>query len=291
MHRVAVPLCLATLIASAIVACGSHYDVDPNATDDAGGASGSDATAPGPDGQIIPVDAGIDVHIPDGIDGSMMPSCVDAGATPTGVDLSKLTLRGAAVYNQSNDGWLTLSLSANNSLGAGWITPPFPVFSSFNATFNLRVGPGNTYGEGIAFAVVESATTPGIGAAGNSSYGLNGLGLPGYAVVVDMYKNAPDTTDDDVTTLKVLSLPTETVLAHTGCADMLNDGAAHRVDISVTTTNIHVVLHGITCTADIKSTNNQFQRAAPVYMGFTGATGQVSNSHNEIESASIYACK
>jgi hypothetical protein len=266
---------------------GSDASAAPDAARDLGSSDtqGSDSGAARPDAPNA-VEAS-----PDGApDASCVRLPTDASIPTGALDLTSFQLRGNAAYNQSGDGKITLTDSQNFQKGAAWYSALLPVVSSYKLTFVLRVGPNDTAGDGITYAVLAATSTPGVGDDGDG-IGLRNISgsAVGYAVVVDMYKNLTDPTDDDVTTLKVLTMPGFVVVAHQGLAEKLDDGNLHEVDVTFAQGTLSAVLHGPTLTSTVTGIAPGFSQVLPAYVGFTGATGGGSNAHQEIASATLTA--
>src|SRR2546430_10819201 len=107
-----------------------------------------------------------------------------------------------------------------------------PMLRGYDATLTFLVGPGDTYGDGITFAMIEASSTPGVGDNGDGLGLRNIIGgglMGGYAVALDMFKNPGDL---DKTTLKIIAMPSFTVVAQIGVPFQFNDGIEYPVDVS-----------------------------------------------------------
>jgi hypothetical protein len=250
---------------------GSGGVSDAAATGDADGTDAAGGDAGGDDAPQT-----VDAPPPD----TWVCTPIDAGVTGA-LALSSFATVGSAVWNENNDNRITLTNSNNNEAGAAWFPNKLPVVASYDLTWTLRVGPNNTAGDGITFAVLESTANLGVGDNGDG-LGLRNLGGSpiGYAVAVDMYQK---------TTLELIAMPGYAVVASKdvpGAA--LNDGNDYAVDVSfrapsTVTATIHAPSGAVTLTSsDPRLTTN-----APAWLGFTGATGGGSDSHNEIVSINV----
>jgi hypothetical protein len=223
----------------------------------------------------------------DGGDGSVVPVCqpLDGGLLGA-LDLSKFSQQDTAQWDENSDGRMTLTNSNHNDKGSAWSPSTYPPLTSLDLTFQIRVGPGDTSGDGIAFAVLQATSTPSTGDNGDG-IGVRGITASGFAVVVDMYKNGSDATDDAVTTLKLVTMPSFVVVAHMGIPELLNDGNEYAVDVQLKAGSLSATLHGPTKTATVTNTSPAFVLTSNVYLGVTAATGSGSDSHNEVGSITL----
>jgi hypothetical protein len=197
------------------------------------------------------------------------------------LDLSTCIFAGNASWNENTDGKITLTNSNNFEAGAAWYPRQMPQVSAYDLTWSFRVGPGDTAGDGIAFAVLQTATTPdgnyvGMNGAG---LGLQGLAGNGYAVAVDMY---------NTNEIRLVTMPDYTIVAHDANGDTLNDGMVHAVDVSWhAPSTLTATLHSTSGNLTVTSNDAGLTTTGPAWLGFTGATGGGSDSHNEIASITV----
>jgi hypothetical protein len=269
------------------------------------GAAASDPDAAGTISADSSLDAGISVAAPDGAEESSppLPDASDGAATcfprdaglNGALDLTKFALVGNAAYGENGDARITLTNSENSQVGAAWYPSPFPGLAGYDLTFSFRVGPGDTAGDGITFAVLASGGggVPGVGEGGDG-LGLRNLASPfggvvsGYAVDVDMYQNTTDTTDLGPTTLKLLTMPAFRVVAEILVPAAMNDGNVYSVDVSWRPPSVlTATLHGPGGTPVTVSSSDPGLVAPSPYLGFTAATGGISDSHNEIAGLTV----
>jgi hypothetical protein len=197
------------------------------------------------------------------------------------LELSTCTFAGTASWNENNDGKITLTNSNNFEAGAAWYPRQMPQVSAYSLTWSFRVGPGQTAGDGIAFAVLASSTTPDSNYVGmnGSGLGLQGLSGTGYAVAIDMY---------NTNEIRLVTMPDYTTVATKDNADTLNDGNVHSVDVSwYAPSTLTATLHSTSGDLTVTSTNAGLTTTGPAWFGFTGATGGGSDSHNEIASITV----
>ena len=233
-----------------------------------------------------PVDAPPDV----GVDAPPDAGCVSIDAGISGaLALSAFSTKGSATYNENGDGRITLTNSNNDEMGAAWYPEMLPIVRGYDLTWSLRVGPSNTAGDGITFAVLQAAAMPGVGASGDGVGLRNLAGVTGYAVDVDTFKNPGDPTDLGTTTLKLVTMPSFSVVAKIAVPSALDDGNVYAVDVSWRApSSLTATLHGPGGTTfQVSSSDSGLATSGPAYLGFTGATGGESDSHNEVAGVTI----
>jgi hypothetical protein len=261
----------------------------PDATSAGGAVDGGNAVGP-PDAEPDDSPLGPDVAV------DAAPTCVpyDAGLGGA-LALSAFVLSGTAVYDENSDGRITLTNSENDQAGAAWYPTTLPPVSGYDLTWSLRVGPTETDGEGFTFAVLSSDSTPGVGNDGDG-LGLQDItesggdgGIPsGYAVEVVTYQNTSDPTNVGLVTLKLATMPGFTPVAETAVPTPLNDGNVYAVDVSWRAPSwLSATLFGPDGGVFKVSSSNPGLTATSAYFGFTGATGGVSDSHNEIAGITV----
>jgi hypothetical protein len=248
-----------------------------------------DAIAPLPSGGDATVEAA-----GAGSDGGAACAPLDP-APDGGLALSTFVLTGVAVYDENADRLITLTNNSTYQAGAAWYPTTMPPLSRYDLTWSFRVAPGNTDGEGITFAVLSSDGAPTVGDDGDG-LGLRNIresggdgGIPsGYAVEIVMYDNTTVPTNLGPITLKLATMPGFTPIAEALVPAVLNDGNAHAVDVSwrapsYLSATLHEPDGGL---VNVGATNPAFT-ASPAYFGFTGSTGGVSDSHNEIAGITV----
>jgi hypothetical protein len=267
---------------------GDGSAVQPDARTE-GGRVGDDAAAhdaPSP-GDSHEVEASSDAFAPDAPGPPDAPAgdgwtCIPLDAGILGMlDLSTCTFAGTASWNENNDGKITLTNSNNFEAGAAWYPRQMPQVSAYALTWSFRVGPGDTAGDGIAFAVLQTAATPNTNYVGmnGSGLGLQGLSGTGYAVAIDMY---------NTNEIRLVTMPDYTIVDSKANGDTLNDGNVHAVDVSWHAPSaLTATLHSTSGDLTVTSTHAGLTTTGPAWFGFTGATGGGSNSHNEIAALSI----
>jgi hypothetical protein len=216
------------------------------------------------------------------------------GALP----LSAFVVAGDAVYDENSDGRITLTNSSNDQAGAAWYPRVLNGVAGYDLMWSFRIGPGDTDGEGMTFAVLASDDgVPGVGDEGDG-LGLRGITgaaggaavLSGYAVELVTYQESTDTTDLGPITLKLATMPGFLPVAEMAVPTALNDGNVYSVGVSWhAPSTLSATLYGpdggvVSVTS---SDPGLTLGASGAYLGFTAATGGVSDSHNEIAGITV----
>jgi Bacterial lectin len=223
----------------------------------------------------LTTDAQPPTDAPDGDGWTCTP--LDGGILGT-LDLSTWVFAGTASWNENTDGKITLTNSNNNEAGAAWSARQMPQVSAYDLTWSFRVGPGDTSGDGITFAVLQVAAAPDDNFVGNdgANLGLQGLQANGYAVAVDMY---------GTNEIRLVTMPSYTIVDSKANGDMLNDGNVYSVDVSWhAPSTLTATLHSTSGDLTVSSTNAGLTTTGPAWFGFTGSTGGSADSHNEVAS-------
>jgi hypothetical protein len=299
--------CLAALLAAVgpVAACGlSINGLAPLGASSGDASAAASVDASSADGGAIDAEGGRPVGDAPSLDSSLTKDATsDAGSPCVAFDaglggalaLSTFVLTGSAVYDENADGRITLTNSSNNQAGAAFYPTAMPGVAGYDLTWSFRIGPGDTDGDGVAFAVLSSDGTPRVGDDGDG-LGLRNItasggdgGVPsGYAVEVVTYDDTTDPTDLGPTTLKLATMPGFTPVAEAVVPAALNDGNTYTVDVSWRApSSLRATLHapggGL---VTVTSTSPGLTASSP-YLGFTGATGGVSDSHNEITGITV----
>ncbi len=301
--RSCVALAASILAACVSAACGLSLSGTAASSDDAG-AMGDGAATDGTmlaDGASPTNDGGTDaIDAPSmadtAIDAPRDAPCVPFDAGLNGpLALSAFALKGNSIYDNNGDGKITLTNSNNHEHGAAWYPAQLPPVAGFDVTWTLRVGPGDTSGDGLVFAVLQAGGVPGVGDDGDG-VGLRNLPtsdggtVSGFAVVLDTYKTATDNTDLGPTTLKLVAMPGFVIVTGVAIPFAINDGNIHAIDVSwrAPSTLTATFRGGDAGTFRATSTNDaRLTVGGRAYFGFTGATGGSSDSHNEIAGITI----
>jgi hypothetical protein len=292
-----------------VAACGLSLSGLAPLGGPAGDASLMDSiAAPGVDGSTAEGAVGVDDALGDDaphVDSSLPEDAADTGSPVSCVPydaglggalaLASFVLSGTAVNDENADGKITLTNSSNDQAGAAWYPTTMPDLSGYDLTWSFRIGPGDTNGEGMTFAVLSASGMPGVGndgaglgLQGITATGSDGGAASGYAIAPVTYQNTSDPTDLGPTTLKLATMPGFRPVAEALVPASLNDGNVYAVDVSWRApSSLRARLHepdgGV---VDVTSTNPGLTATSP-YFGFTGATGGISDSHNEIAGITV----
>lgn len=272
---------------------GGGDDGSPVGQPDATGGGGHDGkaeTGGGADGPTAPGDAqpnDVASDAPAPPDAPALPDApagdgwtcnpLDGGVLGM-LDLSTCTFAGTSSWDENSDGKITLTNSNNFEAGAAWYPKEMPQVSAYDLTWSFRVGPGDTAGDGITFAVLQTSAPPDGNFVGNdgNGLGLQGLAGTGYAVAIDMY---------NTNAISLVKMPGFTTVASKTNNDMLNDGNIHSVDVSWhAPSTLTATLHSTSGDLTVTSSDPGLAVAGAAWFGFTAATGGGSDSHNEVAS-------
>ena len=113
-------------------------------------------------------------------------------------------------------------------------------------------------------------------------------GIPsGYAVELVTYDNTTYPTNLGAVTLKLATMPGFTPVAETA-VPALNDGNTYSVEVSWRApSSLRATLYGPDGGVFSVTSSNPGLTASSATFGFTGATGGVSDSHNEIAGITV----
>lgn len=182
------------------------------------------------------------------------------------------TLYGDATYGTANHnpGGVILTQNAYSKKGSVFTNQLYSSISEFNASFDIRIGPGGNGADGLTFAWVS---TPGIGT-GGGYLGYQGLG--GYSIEFDTYNNGSSWDNNNDNHIAVNAGDVTNSLTQTNITDFnLNDDNWRTVDVSFTNGLVNVDISGQ------NYINYQIQNYSEFdgYFGFTAATGGESDWH------------
>jgi hypothetical protein len=267
--------------------------VGPSHPPDADGAPGPIGAMDGADPGALDSATDAAAASSDASDGSHPCLPTDAGMNGA-LDLSKFILAGNASFSESGDGRITLTDSLIDQAGAAWSPSLWPGPVGYDLTFSIRVGPNDTAGDGITFSVLASTgSPPGVGENGDG-LGLRNIAAAGggvasgYAVDVDMYQDFGDTTDLGPTTLKLLTMPAFKVVAALAVPSALNDGNVYPVNVTWRPpSTLTATLHGPGAPVTVTSSDPGLAVTSAAYIGVTGATGGIADSHNQVAEIAV----
>lgn len=197
--------------------------------------------------------------------------CQNAGYVSENLDLGTWTFNGTAGWDSLN-GWVELTAPFNNQAGTAFQTGA--TVSSDNVTIDFAFyASGGTGADGLSLTAIDSTRLSTF--VGNTGGGIGYGGLPGWSVEVDTFYNPEhsDPTSEDHLSLH-LDGNVNGPIAWATLPEM-EDGAWHQMSVQVSGTRFTVAIDGTTyIDQDVPGL-----RAFPAYVGFTAATGSVTNYH------------
>lgn len=200
--------------------------------------------------------------------------CVQAGYDVDGLDLSTWHFEGDSTWDSTNN-WLQITDTSTGQVGSAFQLTPV---SGDNVTIEFQFyASGGSGADGIALTALDtSRATSYLGESGGYlGYGATAAAdrLPGWSIEFDTYENGTDPTSSDhiAFTFDGDAANPESWIA----VPDLEDGAWHTVSIEVADPHVTVILDGTTYIDEDMSGTFAF----PAYVGFSGATGSLTNYH------------
>jgi hypothetical protein len=197
--------------------------------------------------------------------------CQDQGYTADNLDLSTWHFEGSSRWDSTN-GWLELTAPATNQSGTGFQTGSSVGAENVTIAFRFFVS-GGSGADGISVTALDTTRmTSYVGATGG---GIGYAGLPGWSIEVDTYYNAEngDPTPEDHVSIHFDGVPTGP--AAWAALPEMEDGNWHDMEINVLAPHVTVLVDGVTYIDTDLSGFTSF----PAYVGFTAATGALTNYH------------
>jgi hypothetical protein len=198
--------------------------------------------------------------------------CQNEGYTEESLALSSWNFEGDARWDAFND-WVELTQPLDFQAGTAFQTTAAVSSHDISIEFSFYVSGGNG-ADGISVTALDVGSM--VSFVGDVGGGLGYAGLPGWSVEFDTYYNAHDHVDPT---------PEDHISIHIdGDAEAerlwvnvpdLEDGLWHEALVEVVGSHMRVVLDGVTYVDhDIDGLY-----AFDAYVGFTGATGELTNYH------------
>jgi len=197
--------------------------------------------------------------------------CQNEGYLADSLDLASWNFEGNAQWDSSNS-WVQLTAPNPYESGTAFQTSATVDAANVQIEFEFY-GSGGSGADGLSVTALDSDRMSSfVGAAGG---GIGYGGLPGWSVEVDTWYNAEngDPTEEDHVALHldgVASLP----VVWAALPDM-EDGSWHSMAVSVSGTWLTVTIDG----TDWIDQDVPELTSFPAYVGFTAATGSVTNYH------------
>lgn len=197
--------------------------------------------------------------------------CQQAGYDVESLDIKTWNFEGDASWDMAN-GWVELTPAATWMAGTAFQTSTTVDSDDIEIDFAFYVS-GGTGADGISVTALDSTRMSGF--VGVEGGGIGYQGLPGWSIEVDTYYNPEN---NDPTDLDHVSFHIDGEISYYhawATLPEMEDGAWHDMSIVVSGTRVTVAIDGVVyIDQDVPAIVN-----FPAYIGFTAATGSLSNSH------------
>ena len=197
--------------------------------------------------------------------------CQNEGYLADSLDLATWNFEGSASWDSGNQ-WVELTPPAQNQSGTAFQTSSTVDASNVQIEFEFYAS-GGTGADGLSVTALDSTRMTSF--VGNSGGGIGYGGLPGWSIEVDTWYNGEhsDPTQDDHLSVHIDG-DVGSPLVWAALPEM-EDGSWHQMAVSVSGTWMTVSIDGVVYIDQAVSQISSF----PAYVGFTGATGSVTNYH------------
>ena len=197
--------------------------------------------------------------------------CQNEGYLADSLDLATWNFEGSAQWDSGNS-WVELTGPYQTQSGTAFQTASTVDAANVQVEFDFFAS-GGTGADGLSVTVLDSTRMTSF--VGSSGGGIGYQGLPGFSIEVDTWHNNEHydpTTEDHISVHIDGNVNSPLVWA---ALPEMEDGNWHRMAVSVSGTWLTVEIDG---TAYIDQDVAQLT-SFPAYVGFTAATGAVTNYH------------
>jgi hypothetical protein len=197
--------------------------------------------------------------------------CQDEGYSADNLDLSTWHFEGSSRWDSTNE-WVELTTPSQNQSGTAFQTGSTVSADNVSIDFRFYVSGGDGADGMSVTALDTSRMTSFVGLSGG---GLGYAGLPGWSIEVDTWYNAEygDPTEADHVSIHFDGEPFGPAVW--AALPEMEDGAWHDMSITVLAPHVIVKVDGVVYV----DTDLDGFTAFPAYVGFTAATGSVTNYH------------
>ncbi len=202
---------------------------------------------------------------------SSITVCQNEGYLAENLDLSTWNFEGTASWDAAN-GWVQLTVPTTNQSGTAFQTSATVDAANVQIEFSFYAS-GGSGADGLSVTALDASRMTGF--VGSSGGGIGYAGLPGWSIEVDTWDNgrSVDPTADDHVALHIDGSGGYPVQWAT--LPEMEDGNWHTMSVRVLGTHIWVSIDGVVYLDVDEPSLTSF----PAYIGFTGATGAVTNYH------------
>jgi hypothetical protein len=198
-------------------------------------------------------------------------ACQNAGYVSENLDLTSWTFNGTAGWDALN-GWVELTAPYTDQAGTAFQTSAAVSSDNISVDFGFYVS-GGTGADGMSVTALDTGRATSF--VGNTGGGIGYGGLPGWSIEVDTWYNSEHA---DPTELDHLSLHLDgNVNGPVAWATLpeMEDGAWHQMSVRVIGARFTISVDGVVYIDQDVPGLSTF----PAYIGFTAATGSVTNYH------------
>ena len=195
--------------------------------------------------------------------------CQQFGYETDNLDISTWNFEGAASWD-SVGGYVELTPATTNTAGTAFSTASAVNAENVEIEFLFYVS-GGSGADGFSVTALDTNRMSGF--VGNTGGGIGYQGLPGWSIEVDTYYNGSDPTSLDHVAFSFDGNVTSPTLW--AALPEMEDGQWHTMRIAVNAPHVLVEIDGVAYLDQNVSGNLNF----PAYVGFTAATGSLTNQH------------
>jgi hypothetical protein len=197
--------------------------------------------------------------------------CQNEGYLADSLDLATWNFEGTALWDSSN-AWVELTSPLQTQSGTAFQTAATVDASNVQVEFDFFAS-GGTGADGLSVTALDSLRMTSF--VGSSGGGIGYEGLPGWSVEVDTWYNGEsnDPTTEDHVSVHIDGVVGSPVVWAT--LPEMEDGNWHRMTVDVAGTWMTVAIDGVVYIDQSISQLVSF----PAYVGFTAATGSMTNYH------------
>ncbi len=197
--------------------------------------------------------------------------CQNEGYLADNLDLATWNFEGTAQWDSTNS-WVELTGPYTNQSGTAFQTASTVDASNVQVDFDFFAS-GGTGADGLSVTAIDSTRMTSF--VGTSGGGLGYQGLPGWSIEVDTWYNGEhnDPTSEDHLSVHFDGNVNSPAVWAT--LPEMEDGNWHRMSVSVSGSWMTVSIDGVVYIDQDVPQVTSF----PAYVGFTAATGSVTNYH------------
>lgn len=203
--------------------------------------------------------------------------CQNMGYTEETIDLTTWSFTGSANWDATN-GWLELTDTSRYIAGTAFQTSETVDSDNVSIGFMFFASGGSSSGaDGLSLTAIDTTRMTTYQGSNGGAIGYGGL--PGWSVEVDTWDNTGDPGLSEPTRADHVSFVIDGASGGVGevYADIheVEDGQWHEMQVDVSGQHVTVSIDGIVYIDEVIPGITTF----PAHVGFTAATGNVTNNH------------